>query len=53
LSADGRHDTTAKAFDVAIVTAPVADDLITPGKIVSATRTDVAAGVVDTRQGVS
>lgn len=39
-----RQIEAGERFDVAIMTAPVADDLIKQGKIVAATRTDLARG---------
>jgi molybdate transport system substrate-binding protein len=39
-----RQIEAGESFDVAIMTAPVADDLIKQGRIVAATRTDVARG---------
>ena len=39
-----RDIAAGESFDLAIMTAPVADELIEQGKIVAATRTDVARG---------
>ncbi len=39
-----RQIEAGESFDVAIMTAPVADELIKQGRIVAATRTDVARG---------